>query len=304
METEIKKYLDIDPIETPARRLNELMLGCVAPRPIAFASTVDKDGKPNLSPFSFFNTFGIHPPIMIFSPSRRGRDATTKHTYENIKEVPEVVINVVSYSMIQQASMASAQFPKGVNEFVKAGFTMLRSDLIRPFRVEESPVQFECKVLQVIETGVEGFAGNLVISEMIKMHINSGILTESGKIDPDKIDLVGRMGGNYYCRASGGALLEVKMPVDTIGIGVDSLPAHVRNSSILTGNDLGQLANLDSLPVENSIREVRQLAEVNSLFETPGETMELRDALHRLAQTKIAEHQVELALKILLLSKS
>ena len=303
METEIKEYLHIDPRETLPRKLNELMLGAIAPRPIAFASTVDKEGNPNLSPFSFFNTFGIHPPILIFSPSRRGRNNTTKHTYENIREAPEVVINVVSYSMIQQVSLASAQFPKGVNEFVKAGFTMMKSDLIRPFRVGESPVQFECKVLQVIETGHERFAGNLVISEMVKMHIDPGILTETGKIDPDKIDLVGRMGGNYYCRASGGAVLEVEMPVDSIGIGVDKLPSHVRNSRILTGNDLGQLANLESLPVEDSIKEVKQLAEVASLFETIRDQMERRDAIHRLAQRKIAEHQVGLALKILLLTE-
>lgn len=303
METEIKEYLHIDPRETLPRKLNELMLGAIAPRPIAFASTVDKEGNPNLSPFSFFNTFGIHPPILIFSPSRRGRNNTTKHTHENIREVPEVVINVVSYSMIQQVSLASAQFAKGVNEFVKAGFTMVKSDLIRPFRVGESPVQFECKVLQVIETGHEGFAGNLVISEMVKMHIDTGILTETGKIDPDKIDLVGRMGGNYYCRASGGAVLEVEMPVDSIGIGVDKLPSHVRNSRILTGNDLGQLANLESLPVEDSIKEVKQLAEVASLFETIRDQTERRDAIHRLAQRKIAEHQVGLALKILLLTE-
>lgn len=303
MEKGIKEYLHIDPGETLPRKLNELMLGAIAPRPIAFASTVDKEGNPNLSPFSFFNTFGIHPPILIFSPSRRGRNNTTKHTHENIREVPEVVINVVSYSMIQQVSLASAQFPKGVNEFVKAGFTMVKSDLIRPFRVGESPVQFECKVLQVIETGHEGFAGNLVISEMVKMHIDPGILTETGKIDPDKIDLVGRMGGNYYCRASGGAVLEVEMPVDSIGIGVDKLPSHVRNSRILTGNDLGQLANLESLPVEDSIKEVKQLAEVASLFETIRDQTERRDAIHRLAQRKIAELQVGLALKILLLTE-
>jgi flavin reductase (DIM6/NTAB) family NADH-FMN oxidoreductase RutF len=301
METGIREYLHIDPAETPPRRLNELMLGAIAPRPIAFASTVDKNGNPNLSPFSFFNSFGIHPPILIFSPSRRGRDATTKHTYENIKEIPEVVINVVSHSMIQQVSLASAQFPKGVNEFVKAGFTMVKSDLIRPFRVGESPVQFECKVLQVIETGIEGYAGNLMISEIIRMHINPGILTESGKIDPDKIDLVGRMGGNYYCRASGEALLEVVMPVEKVGIGFDSLPEHVRKSRILTGNDVGQLANLDVLPVRDSLTEVIQSPEVSNILTTISDETEQLDAIHRLAQRKIAERQVELALMILLL---
>lgn len=303
MEKKIVEYLHIDPGETPPRRLNELIIGAVAPRPIAFASTVDKEGLPNLSPFSFFNSFGIRPPILVFSPSRRGKDNTTKHTYENIKEVPEVVINVVTFSMVQQVSMASAQFPKGVNEFVKAGFTMVRSDLVRPFRVGESPVQFECKVLQVIETGYEGSAGNLVISEMVKMHINPEILTEAGKIDPDKIDLIGRMGGNYYCRASGGAVIEVEMPVDKIGIGVDNLPSHVRNSRILTGNDLGQLANLESLPAPDSVKEIKQSAEINRIFETVQDKTELLEAIHRLAQMKIADHQVGLALRILLLTE-
>jgi len=303
MEKEIREYLHIDPRETPPRRLNELIIGSVAPRPIAFASTIDQEGNPNLSPFSFFNAFGIRPPILVFSPSRRGKDNTTKHTYENIKEVPEVVINVVTYSMVQQVSMSSGQFPKGVNEFVKAGFTMVRSDLVRPFRVGESPVQFECKVLQVIETGYEGSAGNIVISELVKMHINPEILTDTGKIDPDKIDLVGRMGGNYYCRASGGAVIEVEMPVEKIGIGMDNLPSHVRNSSILTGNDLGQLANLESLPVGDWVKEVKQQTEVSGLFETIRDRTERRDAIHRLAQKKIAEHQVGLALKILLLTE-
>jgi flavin reductase (DIM6/NTAB) family NADH-FMN oxidoreductase RutF len=304
MGKEIKEYLHFDPADTLPRRLNELMLGSIAPRPIAFASTMDKDGNPNLSPFSFFNAFGVHPPVLIFSPSRRGRDNTTKHTYENIKEVPEVVINVVSYSIIHQMNLASSQFPAGVNEFIKCGFTMVKSDLVRPFRVGESPVQFECKVLQVIETGYEGLAGNLVISEMVKMHINPDILTESGKIDPDKIDLVGRMGGNNYCRASGQAVVEVVMPVDKMGIGVDNLPSHVRNSRILTGNDLGQLAILEALPGEKSLVEVKKMAEVTGLLETTRDKMERQDAIHRLAQKKIAEHQVGLALKILLLTEN
>jgi flavin reductase (DIM6/NTAB) family NADH-FMN oxidoreductase RutF len=302
METDGTEYLHFDPAETLPRRLNELMLGAIAPRPVAFASTIDNDGKPNLSPFSFFNTFGIHPPVLIFSPSRRGRDNTTKHTYENVKAIPEVVVNAVSYSMVQQVNLASAQFPRGVNEFEKAGFTMVKSDLVRPFRVGESPVQFECKVLQVIETGKEGYAGNLVICEVVRMHVNPGILTEAGKIDPNKIDLVGRMGGNTYCRASGDALIEVVMPVDTVGMGVDSLPLYIRNSRILTGNDLGQLANLESLPDRESIMEAEKLPEVNGLLDQVRDLSERREAFHRLAQKKIAEHQVGLALKILLLT--
>ena len=188
------------------------MQGAVAPRPIAFASTIDKDGKPNLSPFSFYNAFGTNPPILVFSPSRRGRDNTTKHTYENVKEVPEVVINVVNFEMVRQVSDASAEFPKGVNEFEMVGFTMQKSDLVRPFRVKESPVQFECRVLQVIETGTGGGAGNLVICEILRMHVNPGILDESGRIDPHRIDLVGRLGRNFYVRASGDAIFEVAKP--------------------------------------------------------------------------------------------
>ena len=205
-------YLHFDPKETSVPKFHHLMLGAIAPRPIAFASTVDREGKPNLSPFSFFNAFGANPPIVVFSPSRRGKDNTTKHTYENIREVPEVVINAVTYEMIQQVSDSSADFPKGVNEFEMVGFTMEPSDLIRPFRVKESPVQFECKVLQVIETGYENAAGNLVICEILRIHVNAGILVEKGRIDQHKIGLVGRLGGNYYVRASGSALFEITKP--------------------------------------------------------------------------------------------
>jgi flavin reductase (DIM6/NTAB) family NADH-FMN oxidoreductase RutF len=212
MEKETVEYLHFDPKEETIQKFQGLMLGSVAPRPIAFASTIDKDGMPNLSPFSFFNAFGTNPPILIFSPSRRGRDNTTKHTYGNVKEVPEVVINVVNFDMIQQVSDASAEFSKGVNEFEMVGFTMQKSDLVRPFRVQESPVQFECKVLQVIETGTLNAAGNLVICEILRMHVNPDILDESGRIDPHKIDLVGRLGRNFYVRASGNAIFEVAKP--------------------------------------------------------------------------------------------
>jgi flavin reductase (DIM6/NTAB) family NADH-FMN oxidoreductase RutF len=212
MENERKEYLHFDPKEMTIQKFQGLMQGAVAPRPIAFASTIDKDGRPNLSPFSFFNAFGTNPPILVFSPSRRGRDNTTKHTYENVKEVPEVVINVVNFDMVQQVSDASAEFPKGVNEFEMVGFTMQKSEIVKPFRVLESPVQFECKVLQVIETGTQNAAGNLVICEILRMHVNPGILDESGNIDPHKIDLVGRLGRNFYVRASGNAIFEVVKP--------------------------------------------------------------------------------------------
>jgi flavin reductase (DIM6/NTAB) family NADH-FMN oxidoreductase RutF len=212
MEKEIKEYLHFNPKELTIQKFQGLMQGAVAPRPIAFASTIDKEGNPNLSPFSFYNAFGTNPPILIFSPSRRGRDNTTKHTYENVKEVPEVVINVVNFGMVQQVSDASAEFPKGVNEFEMVGFTMQKSELVKPFRVQESPVQFECKVLQVIETCNQPAAGNLVICEILMMHVNPAILDESGRIDPHKIDLVGRLGRNYYVRASGNAIFEVAKP--------------------------------------------------------------------------------------------
>lgn len=209
-----QEYLHFDPKDLSIPRLQGLVQAAVAPRPIAFASTIDRHGRPNLSPFSFFNVFGMDPPLMIFSPSRRGRDNTLKDTYLNIKEVPEVVINVVTYNMVHRASDARANFPRGVNEFEKAGFGMLPSELVKPFRVKESPVQFECKVLQVIETGTRGSAGNLVICEILRMHVDPSILDDKGRIDPDKADLVGRMGAEYYVRASGAALFEVLKPKD------------------------------------------------------------------------------------------
>ena len=210
----ITEYVHFDPKDLSIPKLQGLVQGAVAPRPIAFASTIDLLGRPNLSPFSFFNVFGINPPIIIFSPSRKGRDNTLKDTYLNVKEVPEVVINVVTYSMVQKVSDSSANFPRGVNEFEKVGFGMLPSELVKPFRVKESPVQFECRVLQVVETGTEGAAGNLVICEILRMHVDQGILDEKGGIDPHKADLVGRMGGNYYVRASGQAIFEVAKPED------------------------------------------------------------------------------------------
>jgi flavin reductase (DIM6/NTAB) family NADH-FMN oxidoreductase RutF len=212
MNSDSKRYIHFDPKDTSVPKFHHLMLGAIAPRPIAFASTIDKDGRPNLSPFSFFNAFGANPPVVVFSPSRRGRDNTTKHTYDNIKEVPEVVINAVTYGMVNQVSDSSADFAKGVNEFDMVGFTMEPSDLVKPFRVKESPVQMECKVLQVIETGYGPAAGNLVICEILRIHVNPTVLDSQGRIDPHKIDLVGRLGGEYYVRASGSALFELAKP--------------------------------------------------------------------------------------------
>ena len=237
----------IDPKAVSTAALHGYMLGAVTPRPIAFASTIDSAGNVNLSPFSFFNVFSANPPIMIFSPARRGRDNTTKHTYENVLQVKEVVINIVNYDIVQQMSLSSTEYGKGVNEFEKAGLTPLASQTIKPPRVAESPVQFECRVNEVISLGTQGGAGNLVICEVLKMHINEAVLDTDGKIDPVKLDAVSRMGGNWYGRAKQG-MFEVPKPLSRLGIGFDQLPEAIRTSKLLTGNDLAMLANVEVLP--------------------------------------------------------
>jgi len=239
--------ITIDPREIPTPKLHGYLLGAVSPRPICFASTVDKEGLVNLSPYSFFNVFSANPPVMIFSPARRVRDNTTKHTLENVHQTREVVINIVSYNMVQQMSLSSTEYPKEVNEFVKAGFTEIASEVVKPPRVKEAPVQFECKVKEIVALGNEGGAGNLVICEVVKLHLNEKILDENGRIDPLKIDTVARMGGNWYSRAKSG-LFEVEKPLTTLGIGVDALPEGIRFSKVLSGNDLGMLANVEQLP--------------------------------------------------------
>ncbi len=253
--------LQIDPKEISTPQLHGYLLGAVAPRPICFASTVDNEGNVNLSPYSFFNVFSANPPVMIFSPARRVRDNTTKHTLENVLETKEVVINIVSHAMVQQMSLSSTEYAKGVNEFVKAGFTEVPSTKVTPPRVGEAPVQFECKVKDVIALGTEGGAGNLVIAEVVQLHIDESILNEEGKIDPYKIDTVSRLGGNWYSRAKEG-LFEVEKPLRTLGIGVDALPEAIRLSNILTGNDLGQLANVEKLP-EGAAHYVSNLEEIH-----------------------------------------
>ena len=238
----------ITPGSIKTAQLHAYLLGSVAPRPICFASTIDAEGNANLSPFSFFNVFGSNPVTLIFSPARRVRDNTIKHTLENCYATKEVVISVVNYNMVQQMSLASCEYPKGVDEFAKAGFTPEKAQHVKPFLVKESPVNMECIVKQVIETGQEGGAGNLIICEMVAMHINDAVLNESGQIDPHKIDLVARMGGDYYCRASGDAVFTVPKPNMKLGVGIDALPEAIRNSTVLTGNDLGMLANVAELP--------------------------------------------------------
>jgi len=248
----MSEVISILPSDLPTPKLHGYLLGAVGPRPIAFASTVDKEGAPNLSPFSFFNVFSANPPVLIFSPARRVRNNTTKHTLENVLETEEVVINVVNYDIVQQMSLASTEYAQGENEFVKSGLTMLKADLVAPFRVAESPVQFECKVTKVEALGKEGGAGNLVFSEVLKIHIRRDILDKNGAIDQHKIDQVARMGGNWYSRANMG-MFEVPKPLSTLGIGVDQIPMEIRNSKVLNGNDLGQLGNVERLPSQEEV---------------------------------------------------
>jgi flavin reductase (DIM6/NTAB) family NADH-FMN oxidoreductase RutF len=259
---------------------------------------VDKDGNPNLSPFSFFNVFGSKPPILIFSPARRVRDNSIKHTLENIYVTKEVVINVVSYGMVQQTSLASCEYPREVNEFAKAGFTPVPSDIVKPFRVKESPAQLECKVLQVIETGHEGGAGNLVICEMVCMHIDDNVLDANGRIAPDKIDLVARMGADYYCRASGSAVFEVPKPNTSLGIGIDMLPFHIRHSDVLTGNDLGLLGNCTVVPVVSEMLYDERLANIlgNNTHDEDAKNREL----HIYAKELLAAGNLDRAWQVLL----
>lgn len=289
-----------NPSELSVPVLHGLLLGTIGPRPIAFASTVDAEGNPNLSPFSFFNVFSANPPILIFSPARRGRDNTTKHTYENAKVTKEVVINIVDYSMVQQMSLSSTEYAAGVNEFDKAGFTMLKSDMVAPFRVAESPAQFECKVNEVIELGTEGGAGNLIICEVVKLHIREDLLNENLKVDQTKIDLVARMGGNWYARAHGDSLFEVEKPLTTLGIGVDQIPADIRNSRILSGNDLGILGNVEALPNETDVNEYR-LTELSDKFvELEDNPIQLEQELHTKAKELIQSGKVHEAWMTLL----
>ncbi|MBZ9729594.1 flavin reductase family protein [Salegentibacter sp. JZCK2] len=287
--------LTIDPKEVGTGKLHRYLLGAIGPRPIAFASTIDAEGRPNLSPFSFFNVFGSNPPTLIFSPARRGRDNTVKHTYTNVKNIDEVVINIVNYDIVQQMSLSSTEYAEGVNEFEKAGFSMLKSELVKPFRVAESPVQFECKVKQVIETGQEGGAGNLVICEVLKMHINESVLDKDGFIDQHKIDLVARMGGNWYSRANLG-MFEVPKPLSSLGIGVDAIPAEIRESKTLTGNDLGKLGNVETLPKDEEI--VSFIAEDKDLAELV-KTNNKKD-IHTRAQLFLEENNTDAAWKLLL----
>ncbi|HEX8562744.1 MAG TPA: flavin reductase family protein [Flavobacterium sp.] len=244
--------ISIEPKDLAPVKLQGYLQSAVGPRPIAFASTVDKNNKPNLSPFSFFNVFSSNPPILIFSPARRVRDNTVKHTLINAEATREVVINVVNFDIVQQASLSSTEYPEDVNEFIKSGLTAIPSDLVKPYRVAESPVQFECKINQIINLGTEGGAGNLIICEVVKIHIKEEILDQNGAIDQHKIDLVSRLGANWYSRSNMG-LFEVPKPLTTLGIGVDQIAGHIRQSPVFSGNDLGMLGNVEALPTSEEV---------------------------------------------------
>jgi len=289
--------ISINPKNIATASFHQYMLGAVGPRPIAFASTMDEDGNPNLSPYSFFNAFSANPPILIFSPARRVRDNTTKHTYENAKATKEVVINVVTFEMVQQMSLSSTEYAKGVNEFEKAGFTPIASEIVKPFRVKESPVQFECEVIQIIELGDQGGAGNLIFCKILMMHINDKVLNEKGMIDQQKIDLVARMGGDWYCRAFGDALFEVEKPVTRLGIGVDVLPAAIKNSKVLTGNHLGVLGNRENFPTATELSDFKK----SDTYLPIQDLLQNEEQTHRLAAQWIDQGKVDQAFLLLLL---
>jgi flavin reductase (DIM6/NTAB) family NADH-FMN oxidoreductase RutF len=283
--------LSLDPKELPQQKLHQYLLGAIGPRPIAFASTLDEQGRPNLAPYSFFNVFSSNPPILIFSPARRGRDNTTKHTLENALINRECVINIVNYPMVEQMSLASTEYPEGVSEFEKAGLTPIASEVVKPFRVKEAPVQFECKINDVIALGNQGGAGNLVICEVVRIHISESILDEDGRISPIKIDQVARMGGHFYTRANQG-LFQLPQPMTQVGIGFDQLPSDVRTSKVLTGNELAQLAGVESLPNETEVNEYK-LTELADLFvELEGQAAVLELQLHERAKLLIDEKKI------------
>lgn len=275
----------IDPASTPTKDLHQYLLGAVAPRPIAFASTVDERGNHNLAPYSFFNCFSSNPPIVVFSSNRRVSDNSTKDTLHNIMQTREVVINVVNYNIVRQMALTSIDYPSEVSEFKKAGLTPVPADLVKPMRVEESPAQLECKVREIIPLGESGGAGHLIICEVVRMHIHEQVLDEDGKINPHKIDLMGRMGRAFYVRASGEAIHKIFQPFNVPGIGFDALPEGIRNSTVLTGNNLGMLASLPAPPTPEAIEAVREEPPVQEALSADRP----RRALHLLAQKELAK---------------
>jgi flavin reductase (DIM6/NTAB) family NADH-FMN oxidoreductase RutF len=278
-------YVTIDPKETPLPQLHQYLLGSIGPRPICFASTIDEEGRPNLAPFSFFNVFSGNPPVVIFAPNNSGRDGSPKHTYLNAKQVPEVVVNVVNLEIVEKMNVAAAPWDRGISEFEKAGFTPLKSEMVKPFRVAESPVQLECKVLEVKELGTGGGAGNLVIAQVVKIHIHAELIDADGRIDQQKIGLVGRMGGSWYCRTSPDNMFQLSQPMTKV-LGFDGLPEVVKNSRILSANDVGKLAALPGLPDVELIQKTKANFGENNVEET--------------AKTLIAENRIGEALALFL----
>jgi len=289
----------IDPKTTATKDFHQFLLGAVAPRPIAFVSTVDEDGNPNLAPYSFFNAFSSNPPILVFSSNRRVADNTTKDTLHNIQTTKEAVINVVNYDIVRQMAVTSVQFDKEVSEFAKAGLTAVASDLVKPFRVKESPVSMECKVSDIITLGEHGGAGHLIICEVVRMHVADEVIDENNRIDPHKIDLMGRMGRAYYVRASGDAIQTIVQPVTEISIGYEQLPNYIKNSDTLTGNNLGQLAGLKALPTKDDILALKNHAAVQEILAT-----EDLASLQLLAKQLLdTDDNREMAIKLLMLGE-
>ena len=288
------------PEELDARKLHGCLLGGIAPRPIAFVSTMDAQGRVNLAPFSYFNVFSANPPLVIFSPARRGRDATTKHTWDNVQAVPEVVVNLVDHALVHACSLASTDYAEGVDEFVKAGLTPVPSEAVKPPRVGESPVQLECKVVKVESLGEGGGAGQLVFAEIVRMHFRADVLNAAGVPDATRLDLVGRCGGDHYVRVAGEALFTVPKPLGVLGMGVDALPEDIRTSRHLTGNHLAMLASAESMPDETDVNE-HKLLELADLFMThEGDAAGLEAELHRLACEQLDRGMVDDAWKTLL----
>lgn len=294
----------INPKEISQQELHGILLTAVAPRPICFASTIDQAGNVNLSPFSYFNVFSSNPPVLIFSPARSGRDNTHKHSYLNVKEVPEVVINIVNHAIVEQMSLSSTAYDKGVDEFVKSGLTAVKSQIVRPPRVGEAPVSFECLVNETIELAELPGAGNLIVCEVKTIHLNQDYMTE-GKLDTQKLDLVGRMGGSWYIKANGDALFEIPKPIQTKGIGVDALPKGIRESEVLTGNNLGRLGNLKILPTKEEIAEITKDEEVKmTIKKLEGNDDKLKNQLHWLAKQILEEGDNARAILILMYAEN
>lgn len=292
--------LTIDLIEMGLPKSHHYLLSAVGPRPICFASTIDEKGVPNLAPFSFFNVFSSNPPIAVFSPSRSGRTGAHKDTFNNVKNVNEVVINLVDYSMVQQMSLASSPYDPNVDEFIKSGLTPIKSETVKPFRVKESPVQLECEVIEIKELGQEGGSGNLIICKILRMHVSDHILDDNQMIDQEKLDLVARMGGDWYCRTDKNSMFEIKKPITTKGIGFDQIPKEILQSSILTGNDLGKLGSIESIPDETAVNDFK-LVELSDLFiELEDDASSLEIELHKKAKLFLEDNNLDDAWKTLL----